>query len=150
MRIFRAPSGDRSGVIVTMQEVTELKRAISDLSRLSRAQEMAEEIGGSGHAILDLTNELVHYSTGARSLLGLSAAQTVPLSAALELFGPESEKTAAEAMALMKAGLDIPFTAVRELPRHDGTTLRVRMNVQGRNDPVTRDRLVFAVFQQVP
>ncbi len=150
LRVFDVPHATRRGVIISMHDVTDLKRAVSELARLTRAHQMAEDICGSGHAILDLTNEVVHFSGGARTLLRLGDAERIPLSTALEMFGSTSREAAIEALQLLKTGLEIPFTAIRELVLQDGAKLKVRMQVQGKVDAVTEDRLMFAVFLQVP
>ncbi|HVZ37505.1 MAG TPA: CheR family methyltransferase, partial [Polyangiaceae bacterium] len=71
MRAFRNTITPNGGVIVTMQDISELKRTISELEVTKGEHERAEGIFGVGHAVLDLGRETVQYSSGARALLGL-------------------------------------------------------------------------------
>ncbi len=149
MRVFQASADDPRGVIITLQEVSELTRASSELRRLERAQDMAEEIAGFGYAILDFTNEQVRFSSGARRLLGMEAGR-VTLDSALAVFAPEARERMKEGMDLIKGGLDVPFTVKRELVRADGTKVPVKLSVQSKTDTETGARLLFAVFRAQP
>jgi hypothetical protein len=146
LRPARHRGADGSGgVIVTLQEVSELKRVIAELSRLTHAHEIAEAVSGTGHAVLDLSNEVVHFSQNARRLLGLSDVQPT-LDDALGLFqlapGASRERTLHE-LAQQRG----PFTTERTVQVPPASAARLRLSVHAKLEP-SGGELVFALFQR--
>jgi two-component system CheB/CheR fusion protein len=143
-------AGDRigspgGGVIVTMHEISELKRATSELSRYKHAHEMAENASGIGHAVLDLANGVVHYSEGARLLFGIGDSQP-PIEEGLALFATETSRSSAEMLESLRLETGLPFTTERELSVARGERIRLKLSVQAKLDPASGEKLVFAVF----
>jgi hypothetical protein len=162
LRPARDRSGDGpGGVIVTLQEVSELKRAISELSRLTHAHAIAEAVSGTGHAVLDLHNEVVHFSENARRLLGLADALPT-LDDSLGLFqlepGASREQTLlqlsrqhAEAQHAEAQGPPrnlLPCTAERTVQVPPGSAARLKLSIHAKLEP-TGAELVFALFQRL-
>ncbi len=151
MRIFTASSSPIGGVIVTMKEVSELKQAIGELSRVAHAHRFAELTSGSGYAIIDLRADTVAYSAGASRLFGLGSEQTtMPLALAMEQFGMEERHGFRRVFEKLKPGRGVPFTAVRRLVRPDDSIEHVRISVQVSADADTDAELMFAYFQPCP
>jgi PAS domain-containing protein len=149
LRIARGRSSEsRRGVIVTLQEVSELKRAVSDLSRVEHAHEIAEAISGVGYAVLDLTSEVLHLSHSARRLFGFGG--SVPaLDEALDLFGLEPGAPRAQVLLQMRLARGLPFTTERVVSLQPGLPVRLELRVQVKIDPASGAQLAFAVFRQL-
>jgi two-component system CheB/CheR fusion protein len=149
---LRLARGRRSesgrGVIVTLQEVSELKRAISDLSRLEHAHEIAESISGVGYAVLDLTSEVLHLSHGARRLFGFG--DSVPaLDDALDLFGLVPGAPRAQVLLEMRLGHGLPLSTERVVSLQPGLPVRLELRVQVKVDTTSGAHLAFAAFRQL-
>ena len=141
-------SGESAGgVIVTLHEISELKRATSDLARLERAHAIAESISGMGHAVLDLTNEVVRLSESARSLFGASEALPT-LDEALALFAQEPCAGRDEVLVALRQGKGLPFTTRRQVCLHPGHSALLELSVHAQLDPANQAQLIFAVFRQ--
>ena len=142
-------SGESAGgVIMTLHEISELKRATSDLARLERAHAIAESISGMGHAVLDLTNEVVRLSESARSLFGASEALPT-LDEALALFAQEPGAGRDEVLVALRQGKGLPFTTRRQVCLHPGHSALLELSVHAQLDPANQAQIIFAVFRQV-
>ena len=147
------PAHDRSGesgggVIVTLQEISELKRATSDLARLEQAHAIAESISGMGHAVLDLSNEVVHLSENARRLFGSS--ERVPtVDEALALFAQDPGAARGDMLVALRLEKGLPFTTRRQVSLQPGQSTELELSVHARLDPANQSQLIFAVFRQV-
>jgi two-component system, chemotaxis family, CheB/CheR fusion protein len=148
LRPARDHSGDGSGgVIVTLQEVSELKRAISDLSRLTHAHEIVEAVSGTGHAVLDLHNEVVHFSGNARRLLELADVQPT-LDDALGLFQLEEGASREQTLQRLGEQQGLLFTTEKTVQVPPASASRLRLTVHAKREPSGAD-LVFALFQRL-
>jgi two-component system, chemotaxis family, CheB/CheR fusion protein len=148
LRPARDRCGDGSGgVIVTLQEVSELKRAIAELSRLTHAHEIAEAVSGTGHAVLDLSNEVVHFSENARRLLGLQDALPT-LDDALGLFQVDPGASRDQALRELMQQQGLPFATERTVLVPPASAARLKLSVHAKLEPNGAE-LVFALFQRL-
>jgi hypothetical protein len=83
-----------AGVIVTLKEVSELKRATVELSSLACAHELGEELFGGGHLSWDTASGFVRVSGGARRLIGMLPEERVlPAEIVLARFATDDRTT---------------------------------------------------------
>ncbi len=135
------------GVIVTMHEISELRRAISELSRLKQVHEIAEGASGIGHAVLDLAQEVVHFSEGARRLLGFSeGVMSVSLERSLALFGIAADEEQGLALDALRDGRGLPASFEAELRVLEDHPVRLSVKVFAKTEASTGSRLVFALL----
>jgi two-component system CheB/CheR fusion protein len=149
LRAARDRSGESGdGVIVTLQEISDLKRAASELARLEQAHAIIESISGMGHAVLDLTHEVVHLSENARRLLG--AGQAVPsLDDALALFAQELGAARDQVLVALRQQKGLPFTTRRQVSLQAGQATLLELSVHAQLEPAQQSQLIFAVFRPV-
>jgi two-component system CheB/CheR fusion protein len=135
------------GVIVTMHEISELRRAISELSRLKQVHEIAEDASGIGHAVLDLAHEVVHFSEGARRLLGFpEGVMSASLERSLGLFGVATGEEQGLALDGLRDGRGLPASFEAEVRVLDEHPVRLRVEVFAKTEASTGSRLVFALL----
>jgi two-component system CheB/CheR fusion protein len=136
------------GVIVTLQEISELERVRSQLTRVQDAGELVEFVAGTGHALLDLNNEIVQLSENARSMLGIDDALPL-LDDVLQLFALEPGAPRERVLLELRLEKGLPLRAERTLSSRSGAALRVKLAVHAKIEPTSGAQLAFAVFQRL-
>jgi two-component system CheB/CheR fusion protein len=149
LRVARDRNGKSGGgVIVTLQEISELERARSQLARLQQAHGLTESMADTGHAVLDLTTEIVQLSENARRLLGFE--ESLPaLEDVLDLFALEPGAPRERVLLGLRLEKSLPLRAERSWVSRSGSTLRVKLVVHAQFEPASGVQLVFAVFQRI-
>ncbi len=150
MRAFAASPGDKSGVILTLRDITGVKRNEINTRRLAATHELAAELTGVGYAIVDLDEETIEFSRVAQRLLGRDEAPAMTLDEFMTALGPAERESADKLFERLRAGEALPFSVKRQVPLPDGRSQVVRMNVRPEREPQTGNRLILFAFAPDP
>jgi chemotaxis methyl-accepting protein methylase/PAS domain-containing protein len=151
IRPFAGNCNPAGGVIVTTQEVSELKRTIADLTDSRLGHELTDVALGYGHVVWDLVAETVEYSPGACALLGLSRRSgALPMAEAFAHFSADDQQLLENRIQNYQETGKVFDAGLRVLARADGQPTQLRVLLSSLRDPEAHNHRLVACLQRPP
>ncbi len=150
IRPFRDQRVDTTGgIIMTFRDISVVRQAGLKARRWAASHEMAAELVGVGHAVVDLDDETVEFSAGAKALLGLPLEAPVSLPQLVAELGEEPE-SADKLFSRLKSGEAVPFAMTRTVSLSSSAPVKLRISVRPEREPDTGHRVILFAFVQAP